>query len=52
MDTKNIYRLFLLVLLVAAVGGGIWYCYRAYESQRTPEDGTLVEAEFELHNEA
>lgn len=36
------YRLLLLVLLVAAVGGGIWYCYESYQESLVPEDGVLV----------
>lgn len=52
MKAKTIYRTILLLLLLTAIGGGIWYCCRVYESQRSPDDGILVEAEMELHNEA
>ncbi len=52
MNAKKIYRTILLLLLLTAISGGIWYCYQAFESQRNPEDGMLVEAEMELHNEA
>lgn len=40
--TKLIYRLFLVALLAAAVGGGIWYCYLSYQDSRIPEDSVLV----------
>lgn len=52
METKKLYRIFLILLLIIAVGGGIWYCYESYEAQQIPENGTLVELELELHNEA
>lgn len=41
----NKYRLFLILLLVIVLGGGIWYCYQIYDRNKTPEDGTLVENE-------
>lgn len=43
--SANKYRFFLILLLVAVLGGGIWYCYRMYDDSRAPEEGTLVESE-------
>jgi predicted secreted protein len=37
------YRIVLIVLLIAAVVGGAWYCMTASGSSKTPENGTLVE---------
>jgi predicted secreted protein len=37
------YRIVLIVLLIAAVVGGAWYCMTAGGSSKTPENGTLVE---------
>lgn len=43
----NRYRFFLILLLVIVLGGGIWYCYRMYNSSSEPEDGILVQSEDE-----
>jgi lipopolysaccharide export system protein LptC len=37
------YRIVLIVLLIAAVVGGAWYCMTVSGSSKTPENGTLVE---------
>lgn len=36
------YRIFLVILLAAVIGGGFWYCYSSYQNSGLPEDGTLV----------
>lgn len=41
------YRFFLILLLVIAVGGGIWYCYQMNKDTQTPKDGTLVQQEYD-----
>jgi len=38
----RIYRCVLVVLMVAAIGFGVWYCTHSYNEQRSMEDGTLV----------
>jgi len=38
----RIYRCFLVVLMIAAIGFGVWYCTNFYAEQRSIEDGTLV----------
>jgi len=38
----RMYRCFLVVLMVAAIGFGIWYCTNFYPEQRSVKDGTLV----------
>lgn len=39
----RLYRAFLVLLLVLAVGGGIFYAYSAMDDQHTvKEDATLV----------
>ena len=39
------YRFFLVFLLLAVIGGGIWYCYEMNEKKAAPENATLVESE-------
>jgi lipopolysaccharide export system protein LptC len=39
------YRIVLIVLLIAAVVGGAWYCMTVSGSSKTPENGTLVESD-------
>lgn len=36
------YRFFLIILLIAAVGGGIWYCYGLGQQNHVVQEGTLV----------
>ena len=36
------YRLFLIILLIAAVGGGIWYCTGLTQQNQMVLEGTLV----------
>ena len=38
----KIYRFILAVILVLAIGVGIWYCISAYNEERTDEEGLLV----------
>lgn len=38
------YRIFLILLLVAAIGGGAWYCYYASHNNHVPTEGTLVKS--------
>lgn len=44
MKGINIYRLVLLLLLISALGGGVWYCYRCNTGKSKPVDGILVES--------
>ncbi len=39
----KIYRIVLIIILIAVIGGGAWYCYNAGKGSTVPEDGTLVE---------
>ena len=39
----KIYRIILVVLLVAVIGGGAWYCFYMNRQSAEPADGTLVE---------
>lgn len=39
------YRIFLVCLLLVACGVCVWYCYSAYNEQRSIERGTLVQCE-------
>ena len=43
MKALKIYRICLVVLLLLAIGGGLWYCYESMEAKNVPEDGTLVQ---------
>lgn len=36
------YRLFLIILLIAAIGGGVWYCYGLGQQNHVVQEGTLV----------
>lgn len=36
------YRIFLILLLAAAIGGGAWYCYHVSHNSNIPTEGTLV----------
>ncbi len=36
------YRLFLIILLIAAVGGGVWYCCGLAQQNQMVLEGTLV----------
>lgn len=38
----KVYRVVLVMILVAAIGGGAWYVYEAYRGHLTPQEGTLV----------
>lgn len=38
----RMYRCFLLVLLVAAIGFGVWYCSYFNMEQEKTREGTLV----------
>ena len=38
----RMYRCFLVVLMIAAIGFGVWYCTYTYNEQRSVKDGTLV----------
>ncbi len=38
----KIYRSFLVVLIIVAIGFGVWYCVSSYQEQQTIKDGTLV----------
>ena len=38
----RMYRCVLVVLMIAAIGFGVWYCSYTYNEQRSIEDGTLV----------
>jgi len=38
----RMYRCFIVVLMIAAIGFGVWYCTYTYNEQRSVKDGTLV----------
>lgn len=38
----RIYRCVLVILMVAAIGFGVWYCSYSISEQRSIKDGTLV----------
>lgn len=40
--STNKYRFFLILLLAAALGGGIWYCIQMRDRDKAPDDGILV----------
>lgn len=46
----RMYRCFLVVLMLAAIGFGVWYCTYTYNEQRSNENGTLVIREIESMN--
>ncbi len=45
------YRIFLLILLLLVLSGGIWYCYRVSQGQGAPEEGTLVQKMLDTSEE-
>lgn len=47
----RIYRCILVILMVAAIGFGVWYCTYSINEQRSIKDGTLVFYEFLDENE-
>lgn len=38
----RIYRCIIAVLMIAAIGFGVWYCVYTYDEQNSIKDGTLV----------
>lgn len=38
----RMYRCFIVALMIAAIGFGIWYCVNSMDEQRSTKDGTLV----------
>lgn len=38
----RLYKSFLVVCLIAAIGFGIWYCVSVYLEESSGPDGTLV----------
>ena len=44
----RMYRCFILVLMLAAIGFGVWYCTNFYAEQRSIKDGTLVWAQQQI----
>lgn len=38
----RIYRCFIVVLMILAIGFGVWYCVNTSDEQRSIKDGTLV----------
>lgn len=38
----RMYRCVLVVLMIAAIGFGVWYYTYSYSEQRSIKDGTLV----------
>lgn len=38
----RIYRYFIVVLMIVAIGFGVWYCTNMQSEQRSIKDGTLV----------
>lgn len=44
----RVYRIVLVVILVVAIGCGIWYCLSAYNEQRSDRDGLLVFDEYAI----
>lgn len=42
----RIYRCVLVILMVAAIGFGVWYCTYSINEQRSIENGTLVFYDF------
>lgn len=45
------YKMILTLILVAAFVFGVWYCYNAYNEQRSTEKGTLVFEEYDRNQE-
>ena len=38
----RMYRCLIVVLMIAAIGFGVWYCVNTTDEQRSIKDGTLV----------
>ena len=38
----RLYRSFLVVVILIAIGWGVWYCVSNYNNQPSNIDGTLV----------
>lgn len=38
----RLYRSFLVVVILIAIGWGVWYCITNYNDQSSNIDGTLV----------
>lgn len=38
----RMYRCVIIVLMIAAIGFGVWYCINTTDEQRSIKDGTLV----------
>lgn len=47
----RLYRCILVILIVAAIGFGVWYCTYSISEQRSIKDGTLVFYEFSDESE-
>ena len=45
----RIYRCFIVVLMIVAIGFGVWYCVNTSGEQRSIKEGTLVLHEKELN---
>lgn len=45
----RMYRCFIAVLMIAAIGFGVWYCVNTRDEQRSIKDGTLVYADMCLY---
>ena len=48
----RMYRCFLIVLMLAVIGFGVWYCTYTYNEQRSIKDGTLIWREEVCHKYA
>lgn len=44
----KVYRIVLVLILVAAIGCGIWYCVYTYNEQRSNKDGLLVWEQYAI----
>ena len=40
----KVYTIFLVIILVAVIAFGVWYCISAYNEQSSTEKGLLVES--------
>lgn len=38
----RLYKSFLVLVIVIAIGWGVWYCVSSYQEQPSNIDGTLV----------
>lgn len=38
----RVYKMILVLILICAFVFGVWYCFTAYNEQRSTEKGTLV----------